>query len=277
MRSYRFRPVIEPLETRLTPAINGDLFTAAVETSVNLAFVKFVDDSHKWISDPNLSFQVQSTTQAIFAQSALAIETFEQAKGSLQEDMAANPSRAAVDFPMIAAISAFESIAQANYSFAQSIASLNKIDLTLPPPLFPPISPPPAPNTPNDSGMVNTMPNVNDPNWVTGANGLKTWDVVVGTGTPVAAGNSITVFYTGWLASNGTKFDSRRSPAAPANFKLTNLIQGWQQGVPGMKPGGIRRLFVPAALGYGAAGSPPNVPANADLVFEIKLVAPPTQ
>jgi hypothetical protein len=276
MRSFRFRPVVETLENRLTPTINGNLVAAAVETSVNSAFVKFVDGSHSWISDPNLSLQVQNSTQAIFAQSVIAIETFEQAKGSLQADLAANPSHAVFLIPMIAAVSEFESIAQANESFAQNIASLDKFNLTTPPPLFPPIKPPPAPKTPNDSGMVNTMPSVNDPNWVTGANGLKTWDVVVGSGTPVAAGNSITVFYTGWLASNGTKFDSRRSPAAPANFKLTNLIQGWQQGVPGMKPGGIRRLFVPSALGYGAAGSPPNVPANADLVFEIKLVAPPT-
>src|SRR5262249_34534120 len=124
----------------------------------------------------------------------------------------------------------------------------------------------------DDSGMTNTMPATNDSHWVSGANGLKTWDVVTGSGTPVATGDKVTVFYTGWLASNGTKFDSRRSPAAPANFALGNLIQGWQQGLIGMKPGGIRRLFIPAALGYGAAGSPPNVPPNADLVFEIKLV-----
>jgi FKBP-type peptidyl-prolyl cis-trans isomerase len=122
--------------------------------------------------------------------------------------------------------------------------------------------------------MTDTMPSPTDPSWVAvGAQGLKTWDVVQGSGTPVAAGDSITVFYTGWLASTGTKFDSRRSPAAPATFALTGLIQGWQQGIPGMKPGGIRRLLVPAALGYGAAGSPPNVPANADLVFEIKLIS----
>ena len=78
--------------------------------------------------------------------------------------------------------------------------------------------------------------------------------------------------HTGTLM-NGTKFDSRRSPAAPATFSLSGLIQGWQQGIPGMKPGGIRRLFVPAALGYGAAGSGSTVPANADLVFEIKLIS----
>ncbi|HEX3152849.1 MAG TPA: FKBP-type peptidyl-prolyl cis-trans isomerase [Gemmataceae bacterium] len=122
--------------------------------------------------------------------------------------------------------------------------------------------------------MVNTMPDPTSSNFLpVGTAGLKSWDVVVGTGTPVAAGDSITIFYTGWLASNGTKFDSRRSPADPITFSLNGLIQGWQQGIPGMKPGGIRRLFIPAALGYGAAGSPPNIPANADLVFEIKLIS----
>jgi hypothetical protein len=140
--------------------------------------------------------------------------------------------------------------------------------------------PPPTPihhtHTPGvtDAGMVDTMPSPTDSHWVPlGSAGLKTWDVVTGTGTPVTSGQHIVVFYTGWLASNGTKFDSRRSPAAPADFSLTSLIQGWKQGIVGMKPGGIRRLLVPSALGYGAAGSPPNIPANADLVFEIKLVS----
>jgi FKBP-type peptidyl-prolyl cis-trans isomerase len=125
----------------------------------------------------------------------------------------------------------------------------------------------------DNSGMTATMPAVTDSHWVAGANGLKTWDVVTGSGTPVAAADKISVFYTGWLASNGTSFDSRRSPSASADFTLTNLIQGWQKGLIGMKPGGIRRLSIPAALGYGATGSPPKVPANADLVFEIKLVS----
>jgi hypothetical protein len=127
---------------------------------------------------------------------------------------------------------------------------------------------------PTDAGMVNTMPSPTDSHWVAlGSQGLKTWDVVTGTGTPVTAGKHIVVFYTGWLASNGTKFDSRRSPSPPVDFSLTGLIQGWQQGIVGMKPGGIRRLLVPSALGYGVAGSPPNIPANAELVFEIKLIS----
>jgi hypothetical protein len=140
------------------------------------------------------------------------------------------------------------------------------------------VAPPPEPGAPPtsppaDSGMTNTMPDINSPLWQLQQNGLKTWDVVTGTGDPVVAGDSITVFYTGWLASNGTVFDSRRSPANPVTFQLNNLIEGWKQGIPGMRNGGIRRLFVPSAIGYGQAGSPPNIPPNADLVFEIKVIS----
>lgn len=125
---------------------------------------------------------------------------------------------------------------------------------------------------PTDSGMTSTLPDKDAAEWVTQPSGLKIWDVAVGTGDPVQTGDSIRVFYSGWLL-NGTVFDSKRSPSAPADFALNNLIAGWKEGIVGMKPGGIRRLYVPAALGYGANGSPPNVPPNADLIFEIKLVA----
>jgi FKBP-type peptidyl-prolyl cis-trans isomerase len=125
---------------------------------------------------------------------------------------------------------------------------------------------------PTDAGMTDTLPDKDAPDWVTLPSGLKTWDVVVGQGDAVQTGDSIQVFYTGWLL-DGTVFDSKRSPATPASFALSGLIQGWQQGIPGMKPGGIRRLYVPSALGYGVNGSPPNIPANADLIFEIKLAA----
>jgi FKBP-type peptidyl-prolyl cis-trans isomerase len=121
--------------------------------------------------------------------------------------------------------------------------------------------------------MGTSMPDINSPLWQPMANGLRVWDVVEGKGAPVAAGDSITIFYTGWLAANGTQFDARRSPADPITFDLDNLIQGWQQGIPGMEPGGIRRLHIPSALGYGADGSGTSIPPNADLVFEIKVIS----
>jgi hypothetical protein len=124
-----------------------------------------------------------------------------------------------------------------------------------------------------DAGMTSptTPPSPTAPEWVFQSNGLGIWDVQTGTGPAVAASSTIGVFYTGWLL-NGTVFDSARTDGAPASFPLSGLIQGWQLGIPGMQPGGIRRLYIPAALAYGSSGSG-TIPPNSDLIFEIKLVA----
>jgi peptidylprolyl isomerase len=136
----------------------------------------------------------------------------------------------------------------------------------------------PPPVTRDESGMTSTVPSLTDPNWVSvGTAGLRMWDVTEGTGPVVAAGQRIIIHYTGWLASDGTVFDSSRpslkagATGDPANFDLDGLIQGWQQGIPGMRAGGIRRLDIPAVLGYGSLGSPPSIPPDARLVFEIKM------
>jgi FKBP-type peptidyl-prolyl cis-trans isomerase len=139
---------------------------------------------------------------------------------------------------------------------------------------------PPAP-PPTDAGMTNTMPSATDPNWVTQANGLKIWDVVSGSGTPIATGDVGRVFYTGWLAASGAQFDSGRPPENPFQFTLgptgtptaPSVIVGWQQGLVGLRPGGIRRLYIPSALGYGPNGNPPTIPGDADLIFEVKLIS----
>jgi hypothetical protein len=115
------------------------------------------------------------------------------------------------------------------------------------------------------------LPSPNDPNWQNLNDGLRFWDVVPGTGTAVQANSTISVFYTGWLV-DGTVFDSNASGTTPASFPMTSLIQGWQQGLVGMQVGGTRRLYIPSALGYGPNGSPPRIPGNADLVFDIRLV-----
>jgi FKBP-type peptidyl-prolyl cis-trans isomerase FkpA len=88
------------------------------------------------------------------------------------------------------------------------------------------------------------------------------------------------VFYTGWLTdANATVFDSARTENQPASFTVVaatpttpGVIEGFREGLIGMQPGGIRRLLIPPDLGYGAAGSPPRVPGNATLIFEVKLV-----
>ena len=101
--------------------------------------------------------------------------------------------------------------------------------------------------------------------------GLKYRDVKEGTGDPVKPGASVTIHYTGWTV-DGNVFDTSKKTGAPATFSLTRLIPGWQKGIPGMKPGGVRKLVIPGPLGYGESGSGENIPPNATLVFEIELV-----
>jgi FKBP-type peptidyl-prolyl cis-trans isomerase len=107
---------------------------------------------------------------------------------------------------------------------------------------------------------------------VTTASGLQYIDVKVGEGAEAKAGGTVTVHYTGWLV-NGTKFDSSRDRGQPFSFPLGagRVIKGWDEGVAGMKPGGVRKLIIPAALGYGARGIGP-IPPNSILIFEVELL-----
>lgn len=94
-------------------------------------------------------------------------------------------------------------------------------------------------------------------------------DIVEGQGDACPKNATITIHYTGMLLS-GKVFDSSL-PGQPVTFPLRRLIQGWQEGIPGMKVGGKRRLTIPWRMAYGEAGAPPDIPPRADLVFEIEL------
>lgn len=116
------------------------------------------------------------------------------------------------------------------------------------------------------------MPKSDTGTWQKRESGLELVDVKVGTGEPVKPGANVVVHYVGWLTDEkGAKFDSSRDRGQRAEFPLTGLIKGWQEGMVGMKPGGVRKLKIPAHLGYGERGAGASVPPNAVLMFEIEL------
>lgn len=105
-------------------------------------------------------------------------------------------------------------------------------------------------------------------------------DVKVGEGREAEAGNNVQVHYTGWLYdpnaadNHGQKFDSSVDRGEPFEFLLGGgqVIQGWDEGVAGMKVGGKRTLIIPADMAYGARGAGGVIPPNATLVFDVELL-----
>lgn len=109
---------------------------------------------------------------------------------------------------------------------------------------------------------------------------LRHIDVAPGGGAFATPRSCFYAHYTGWL-TNGTKFDSSRDtmpngkPRTPISFPQGSrrVIAGWDLGFEGMRVGGRRRLFIPYQLGYGEVGRPPTIPAKAELIFDVELMA----
>ena len=98
-------------------------------------------------------------------------------------------------------------------------------------------------------------------------------DIIVGEGTEAVKHSIVTVNYTGWL-EDGSKFDSSLNPGRdPFRFTVGagQVIQGWDQGIPGMKIGGKRKLTIPPSMGYGNRDNG-AIPANSVLIFEVDLL-----
>jgi FKBP-type peptidyl-prolyl cis-trans isomerase FkpA len=109
---------------------------------------------------------------------------------------------------------------------------------------------------------------------VTLPDGLQYIDVQVGCGPAAVSGSNVTLQYTGWLKSTGKKFDSSWDrPGQPITFVLGQgkVIKGFDEGLDGMKQGGTRRIIIPAALAYGKTGSPPTIPPNSVLIFDVTM------
>jgi len=106
---------------------------------------------------------------------------------------------------------------------------------------------------------------------ITTASGLKYQDIKVGDGPSPQMGQTVTVHYIGRLA-NGKEFNNSYTLGRPIDFKIGEVIAGWDEGLQTMKVGGKRRLWIPSKLAYGPAGRPPSIPPNANLEFEIELL-----
>ena len=106
----------------------------------------------------------------------------------------------------------------------------------------------------------------------TTGSGLQIFDFSEGSGDPAELGDVVRVNYTGWLRSDSTRFDSSIG-RGPFEFRIGagRVIQGWEEGVEGMKVGGERQLVIPPELGYGSQGTGP-IPGNATLIFEIEML-----
>ena len=112
-----------------------------------------------------------------------------------------------------------------------------------------------------------TAPSANQPFSIT--------ELRAGTGAEATPGRNVNVNYNLWLWDSLGP-DNKGSRIQAGNFSFfvgQGVIQGFSQGTQGMRVGGLRRVVVPPNLGYGAAGSPPDIPGNATLIFEIELLA----
>ena len=106
---------------------------------------------------------------------------------------------------------------------------------------------------------------------VTTPSGLKITDLRVGDGPSPKMGQTVSVHYIGSL-ENGTEFNNSYTMGRPAEFRLGEVIPGWNEGLQTMKVGGKRRLFIPSNLAYGPRGRGPSIPPNSNLVFVIELL-----
>lgn len=136
---------------------------------------------------------------------------------------------------------------------------------------------PPPPPTPCFTPQANVDALTQQVKLTTQPDGLQMGDFSSGCGAPARTGDKVTVQYTGWITATGVQFDTtRKSGGQPFSFSLgkNEVIKGWDEGVPNLRVGGKRRLVIPAALAYGAAGQQGTpIGPNAMLTFDIELLA----
>jgi peptidylprolyl isomerase len=139
-----------------------------------------------------------------------------------------------------------------------------------------PPTPTPSPQQQACTEDTQTEPTLPKPDTYTTdkVSSLKTTDLTVGNGETAKKGDCLVMKYYGTLSNNGKEFDENFSQPKGFEFVLGagKVIQGWDQGLVGMKVGGVRRLEIPSAMAYGSQSPSSSIPANSDLVFIVKLL-----
>ncbi|HYH67907.1 MAG TPA: FKBP-type peptidyl-prolyl cis-trans isomerase [Urbifossiella sp.] len=281
-----FRPTVDGLESRLVPA--------SFEADVVAAYTRTVDTAEDLLH-LGTTLERGRTTQTIGVlaaqlpqiglQSRTDASTLLTYRTSLQASLAVNPAantEAVQQFLQQIVGAEHQAVMNGAYAdlYARGFGGT---------PIQPPVPPSPPPGggtvfgpdlsdtTPTTDESTSTAPastlpfSLTDPGFVTKSDGVRVWDVTAGSGAAIAVGSLFTATYTGYL-TDGTVFDS--GTLTGRTLTTSNLIPGFVSGLDGMLVGGTRRIVIPSALGYGGTART-GIPANSDLVFEVRLVSTP--
>ncbi len=304
MDAARFRLTLVPLEDRTTPAVSPtDVFNALAQTA------RTEDLLQRVAARPAYGFNIYTEASLRDLLPTLTVESQRSAAvlAEYQNELAA----AAVTDPAaaraVAPVAAERYQAELNAVYAASYTAtfgnapiqtvlptpasaptpvaiptvFDGTNVVVPPPVDPPT--PPTGDTTTSAGLTGEFPDLDSAEFRDLGNGLRVRTLAAGTpdaadpdGFSVGTAEQLSVFYSGFLVDGRTRFESNIT-ATPADFADgTGLIAGFQTGVAGLQPGEVRILDIPAALAYGERGSPPNIPSNARLTFEVKRVVPDT-
>jgi FKBP-type peptidyl-prolyl cis-trans isomerase len=256
----RFRPKLGELEARATPAAQPLTPALVFESADTVRAAQPILDYLNRNLETARAGNAGPTLFNLADQNRQAAENLLQFMTELRQVIAAtpNPTKEQQEYAGRAGYLAFRGfqIATEAERIAAAIGAVRTDE-------------PPA----DGSALTRNIPDTSTPDFREIGNSVRVRDVRVGTGEAATATGTAVVQYRGFLASTGVEFDTSVG-RQPLTAQLpTGVIPGFAAGLVGMQPGGIRDIFIPAAQGYGAAGSPPSIPANADLVFTVQLIS----